>query len=265
MLIFQHNNLTAHEWAAVRRELRSGLQNAVSPPAQELSAAPENDLSSKIGIQVVRTNILDVAVRITELERLSGYQPEPHVLTDAAGKKVYSHDLSKKVWGRVNKAMEEDQLQQTNYPELSALLTGPIAVVAFPAITPAHLAAVLKVLAPSPPAYPAPTRRKSPGYYDPVAQSGFHKLMLVGGRVEGKAFDSDGLKWVGSIEGGLDGLRAQLVYMLQSAGMGLTNALDGASKSLWFTLENRKAMLEEEQKGLAESPAESPAEGEAKE
>ncbi len=117
------------------------------------------------------------------------------------------------------------------------------------------------MLAPSSPAFPAPTRKKNPGYYDPIAQSGFQKLMLVGGRVEGKVFDTNGLKWVGGIEGGLDGLRAQLVHMLQSAGMGLTSTLESASKSVWFTLENRKAMLEEEQKG----PSESEAQGEKQE
>ncbi|KAH8894225.1 hypothetical protein GQ53DRAFT_744964 [Thozetella sp. PMI_491] len=260
MLVFQHNNLTALEWAAVRRELRAGLQRAVIPPAVGPDGAliPPPDVASKIGIQVVRTSMLDVALRIVELERLTG--PLANAEDDAAsapkGKKAYNHDLSRNVWKRVDKAMKDNTLAESRYGELSAMLTGPIAVVAFPAITPAHLAEVLKILAPSAPNYPAPTRKKSPGYYDLAAQTGLQKLLLVGGRLEGKPFDMDGIRWVGGIEGGIDGLRAQLIHMLQSAGMGLTAALEGASKSLWFTMENRKAMLEEEQKG--------PSDGEAK-
>jgi large subunit ribosomal protein L10 len=81
--------------------------------------------------------------------------------------------------------------------------------------------------------------------------------MLVGGRIEDKVFDLEGVKWVGGIDGGLEGLRAQLVYLLQSAGLGLTTALEGASKSLWLTMESRRSVMEEEQNG--------PKEGEKKE
>jgi large subunit ribosomal protein L10 len=105
---------------------------------------------------------------------------------------------------------------------------------------------VLRTLAPSPPAFPAPLRRKRPGFYDPIAQSGFSKLILIGGRIEGKAFDNDGVKWVGGIEGGLDGLRAQLVALLQHAGLGLKTALEGHSEGLWLALEGRRTQLEEE-------------------
>lgn len=111
------------------------------------------------------------------------------------------------------------------------------------------MAAALKVLSPSPPAFPAPTRKKSPGYHDPIAQSGFHKLILVGGRIEDKTFDLDGVKWVGGIQGGLDGLRAQVVSLLHHAGLGLTTALEGHSKGLWLALEGRRTQLEEESNG----------------
>jgi large subunit ribosomal protein L10 len=47
------------------------------------------------------------------------------------------------------------------------------------------------------------------------------------------------------------------VYLLQSAGLGLTTALEGASKSLWLTMESRRSVMEEEQNG--------PKEGEKKE
>ena len=72
--------------------------------------------------------------------------------------------------------------------------------------------------------------------------------------------------WVGGIDGGLDALRAQLVYLLQSAGMGLTSALEGAGKSLWLTMESRRSVLEEESKPAAvEGEAKAEGEGEKKE
>ncbi len=80
-------------------------------------------------------------------------------------------------------------------------------------------------------------------------QNGLSKLLLVGGRIEDRIFDLDGVKWVGGIGGGLDSLRAQLVTMLQSAGMGLTSTLEGAGKALWLTMEGRRGMLEEAEKG----------------
>jgi hypothetical protein len=73
--------------------------------------------------------------------------------------------------------------------------------------------------------------------------------MLLGARVESKVFDLDGTKWVGSIQGGMDGLRGQLVAMLQGVGAGITNALEGASRSLYFTMESRRTVLEDEEKG----------------
>lgn len=60
-------------------------------------------------------------------------------------------------------------------------------------------------------------------------------------------FDQEGTRWVGAIEGGMEGLRAQLVQMLESVGAGVTGALEGVGKSLWFTVEGRRAMLKEEE------------------
>ncbi|KAK3051316.1 hypothetical protein LTS18_012446, partial [Coniosporium uncinatum] len=79
------------------------------------------------------------------------------------------------------------------------------------------------------------------------------KLMLLGARVEGRVFDDAGVRWVGGIQGGLDGMRAQLVGMLQSiGGAQITNALEAASRSLYFAMEGRKSMLQEEQDGKKE-------------
>jgi len=248
MLIFQHNNLTAVEWAAIRRELRVAL-------AEVPVGSDGVDVSPRIGIQVIRTRIFDVALKIIEFFDPSKVQPT--LATTLTGKKVktvYNHDLSEAAYKAI-KTADKAGLAESNsdYAQLAPLMVGPLAVLTFPTVSPAHLAAALKILSPSPPAFPPPPKKKSPGYYDPIAQNGLHKLLLVGGRIEGKVFDVDGVQWVGGIEGGLDSLRAQLMHMLQSAGLGLTTALEGASKSLWLTMESRRSVLEEAEKGPEET------------
>ena len=69
--------------------------------------------------------------------------------------------------------------------------------------------------------------------------------MLLGARVEGKTFDVDKTRWVGGIEGGLEGLRARLVQVLQGVGAGVTGTLEAASRSLYLTVEGRRMMLED--------------------
>ncbi|KUI52470.1 54S ribosomal protein L11, mitochondrial [Cytospora mali] len=242
MLIFQHNNITAKEWAALRRELRSALA-AVPPPAASPDGKTPVDITPSILLQVVRTHMFSQALKVEEF-----FDPATIPSSQKTGAKAeYTHDLSMAAYKAVkaiDKAIPEDSM----YAQVAPLMIGPLALLTFPAVSPQHLAAALSVLSPSPPAFPAPTRKKSPGYYDLTTQSGLHKLLLVGARIEGKVFDLEGAKWVGGIGGGLDGLRAQLVTMLQGAGMGLTTALEGASKSLWVTMESRRTMLEDEQK-----------------
>lgn len=238
MLIFQHNNLSAVEWAALRRELKFALAAVPDPATAASPEAPRPvDIAPYVQLQVVRTSMFRQALKILEF-----YNPAN--ATDAP----YTHDLSMAAYEAVKAAEAEAISADTMYAQLQPLLVGPLCLLTFPAVSPQHLAAALSILAPSPPAFPAPTRRKNPGYHDQITQSGLHKLMLIGGRIEGKAFDIEGARWVGGIEGGLDGLRAQLVGMLQSAGLGLTSALEGAGKSLWVTMESRRTMLEEEGK-----------------
>lgn len=243
--MFQTNNLTAVELAAVRRELRFALAAVPAPTASPDPNRPPVDIAPAILLQVVRTRMLNQALKIVEF-----YDPATVASPASADKKdkrAYKHDLSLPAYEAV-KAAEENIPTGSLYAELAPVVVGPMAIVTFPAVSPQHLAAVLSILAPNPPAYPAPTRRKNPGYWDPTTQSALQKMLLVGSRVEGKAFDNDGVRWVGSIEGGLDGLRAQLVGMLQNAGMGLTTVLEGAGKSLWLTMEARRTMLEDAEK-----------------
>ncbi|CAI4211981.1 unnamed protein product [Parascedosporium putredinis] len=236
---FQHNNLTAVEWIAVRRELKTALA-AVAPPLQQqqqqqLGEGQHVDLAPHVRLEVLRSRMFDVAMKIDEF-----FDPAL-AARDPATPRTDRH-------GPLADGKGIDPANST-YAQLSPLMSGPVAALVFPAVSPPHLAAALSVLAPTPGLFPAPPKKKNPGYYDPVVQAALAKLLLVGGRVEGKVFDVDGIKWVGGIDGGLDGLRARLVAMLQGVGLGLTNTLESGSKSLWLSLEGRKLQLEEEQKG----------------
>ncbi|KAI9158832.1 hypothetical protein HJFPF1_06831 [Paramyrothecium foliicola] len=239
ILFFQHSNLTAIEWAAVRRELKKALE---AVPATSSPSGPGNgDLATHVQMQVLRTNMFKVALRITEF-----HNPEAAAALADTARTTHGplvHDLSEAAYEATR---NKDVPQDSAFAQMEPLLIGPMAALVLPALSTAHLAAALSILSPVPGKFPAPTRRKNPGYHDPTCQEGLAKLLLVGGRIEGKIFDQAGVSWVGGIEGGLDGLRAQLVALLQGAGLGVTNALEGGSRSLWLALEGRKAQLEEE-------------------
>ncbi|EFZ03188.2 proteinrelated to ribosomal protein YmL11 precursor, mitochondrial [Metarhizium robertsii ARSEF 23] len=237
MLFFQHSNLTAIEWAAVRRELKKAI-DAVPKPSQP-SGLGFADLSSRMQLQVVRTNMFSVALRIVEFY-------SPHVSKTSLSAQVASqgqpaHDLSKMAYEAIREATVP---ADSAFAQLQPLMVGPIAVLVLPAVSPAHLAAALTILSPVPGVFPAPTRKKSPGYHDPICQNGLAKLLLVGGRIEGQIFDQAGVNWVGGIQGGVDGLRAQLINTLQGAGLGITEALKGGSRSIWLALEGRRLQLD---------------------
>jgi large subunit ribosomal protein L10 len=237
-LLFQHNNLTSSEWMGIRRELTKALRK-VDEAAATVSGKPLEDLAAGIKLQVIQTGIFAAALRVVEF-----YQPPAdgdaltHVLSQAA------HDA---VVGRKREHA------------LTPLLAGPLVLVTFPTVSPAHLKAALSTMAPIPPLFPAPTRRANPGWHDNAVQSGLQKLLLLGARIEGKVFDVEGFKWVGTIEGGLEGLRCQLVMLLQSMGAGVTRTLESAARNLYFTVEGRRSILEDEAKGLETSSDESKA------
>jgi large subunit ribosomal protein L10 len=228
MLLFQHNNLKSSEWVGIRRELSQALKKA--DEAQAATGKPFEDLASGIKIQIIQTGIFAAALRVVEF-----YRPDPQ---PAEG--TLTHALSE--------AAHEAVVNKKRAHALAPLLAGPLVALTFPSVSPQHLKAALSILAPSPPLFPAPTRKASPGWHEAAVQSGLQKLMLMGARVEGRVFDVEGAKWVGGIEGGLEGLRGQLVAMLQSMGAGVTNALESAAKNLYFTVESRRTMLEDEGK-----------------
>ncbi|KAL1653528.1 hypothetical protein SLS61_004038 [Didymella pomorum] len=246
MLIFQHNNVKAVEWMSIRRELAIALRKIDA----ERVAAGQEPIADQIRIQVIQTNIFASALKVVEFfapSELPTDHPDPRTPTSArvplTGNKVdderFTHGLSRHAYEVANNRKLKHDLEP--------LLSGPLAVVAFPQVSPQHLKVVLQILAPSAPDFPAPKRKANPDYYEPAVQSGLQKLMLLGARVEGKVFDLEGTKWVGSIPGGIDGLRASLVQMLQGIGGSLTSALEGASRSLYFTVESRRMDMEEKE------------------
>ena len=248
LLFFQHNNLTATELMALRRELAAAMRRV--DEAEGTAYAP----SIKLG--VVQTGILAAALRVIEsgffAEAHSSTPPPAHHATDprsassaalpnatpAASDPIFAHGLSTAAhqWA---KRMRRRPMQ------LRPVLSGPLLLVPLPAMSPAHLKTVLSLLAPSP-EFPAPRRRALPSYHEPAVQNGVQKLMLLAARAEDRVFDFEGARWIGGIEGGMDGLRARLVGLLQGGAASVTGTLEAAGRSLYVTMEGRKNQLEEE-------------------
>jgi large subunit ribosomal protein L10 len=249
ILLFQHNNVKAVELMGIRRELAIALRKLDDERAKNGQAL----YAEHIKLQIIQTGIFASALRVVEF-----FNPEEAILdhaqhptdprtptsaqipntTNSPEDARFKHGLSRRAWEVAsNKKLKT---------ELEPLLSGPLAIVAFPAVSPQHLKTVLSILSPSSD-FPAPRRKANPDLYEPSVQAGLQKMMLLGARVEGKVFDTDGTKWVGGIDGGIDGLRAQLVHVLQGVGGSLTGALEGASRSLYFTVEGRRMDLEEKE------------------
>jgi large subunit ribosomal protein L10 len=238
MLLFQHNNLKSLEWSGIRRELAKALRKV--DEARVAGGLPAENLADGIKLQVIQTGIFSSALRVVEY-----YKPEDQPHTTTLNPTEHGDGLRHVL----SKAAHEAVVKTRTSHALTPLLSGPLVLLTFPAVSPQHLKAALSILSPSAPQFPAPTRRANPTWHDPLVQNGVHKLLLLAARVEGRVFDIEGSRWVGSIEGGLDGLRGQLVAMLQGLGTGITNTLESTGKNLYFTVESRRTMLEDEEEG----------------
>ena len=245
LLLFSHFNLQSREWMSLRRELNIALQKC--------DEQTQSSLADSIKIQVIKAGIFESALRIVEYYRPPPPTSPPHPSdpeTQSSNSTIqnlsfdsndpgFTHSLSRQAHDSVAD-------MRGKHP-LTPLLAGPLAVMSFPEVSPPHLKAALSVLAPDKGAgFPPPTRRAMPGYYDVPVQSGVQKLLLLGARVDGKVIDQFDVRWVGGLEG-MAGLRAQLVGLLNAAGAGLVQTLEGAGKSLWLTVESRRTVLEEEE------------------
>lgn len=230
LILFQHSNLKATEWMAIRRELAQAMR------AVDTLLSSQIPLADRIKINIVQTRIFESALLVVE-----HFRPEllPSSPAPAAQKgPVFTHALSRTAY----EAGSDKKLAHPLHP----LLCGPLAVLSFPVVSTQHLKAALSILSPKAPLFAAPTRRANPGYYDLMVQAGLPKLLLLGARVEGTVVDADGTRWVGGIQGGIEGLRAQLVGLLGSVGAGVTGVLETTGRSLYYTLEGRRGMLEED-------------------
>ncbi|CAK1354338.1 hypothetical protein CB0940_01799 [Cercospora beticola] len=243
MIVFQHNNLKSTEFMGIRRELAAALRKVDEELAKNGNVG---NVGADAKLQVVQTGIFASALKVVEFWTP---QFEAESQQSAAAEALEHTQKLQTVSGLSSEAYKAAKSQKKKHG-LEPLLSGPLAVLTLPTVSPQHLKAALSILAPSPD-FPAPKRRTNPSYYEPAVQNGLQKLMLLGARVEGKAFDMEGARWVGSIEGGLEGLRGQLVAMLQGFGAGITSALSAASTNLYLTMESRKTMLEEEGKPKA--------------
>lgn len=263
LLIFQHNNLRANEWAAIRRELAIALRAVSAKSSAEASALGvkqqplSDDIAAKTRLQIITTNIFEAALRTLE-----HYKPPSQSSPTTSGvsapdqhEHTSTHYLSSAAHRAGQYAPTRTSPINKKPTTLSTLLSGPIAILEFPSLAPAHLAAALRILAPTSGAsseFAAPKRKDAPGLYEGTTQAGLQKLMLLGARVEGhqKAFDEDRLRRVAGLgaRGGLEGLRAEVVGLLQGVGMGLVGGLQGVSMGVWGALEGRRQALEAEGK-----------------
>lgn len=263
ILIFQHNNIKANEWLALRRELTRALRMvdkncAASAVAAAAAAATTtkvktditsggNDSSNNlfdiealaplIKIQTVQTGIFAAALRVVDYFKIDPITLNQNILDTSCSGFKFTHTLSKAAnrVAKKNKAIHD----------LSPLLSGPICVLYFPTVSPQHLKEAISILSPSLPDFPAPRKKSNPGWFDPAVQEAVQKLVLLGARIEKKTFDIDGIKMIGRIEGGLQGLQGQLLSLLQNIGITLTSSLESGSKNLYFTLETRRSQLED--------------------
>jgi large subunit ribosomal protein L10 len=229
------------EWVSVRRELSKALQKVDNSLVAD-GRAP-GAIGPAMKLQIIRSNIFEPALRVVEY-----YNPsQPSVLESLQTKgSVLSEKEDLALTHALSESAYRAALTQKGKHPLTTLLTGPVVILTFPTVSPQHVKAALQILAPQAPGFPAPIRRANPTYWDPSVQDGLKKLILLGARIEGKVFDMEGTRWVGGIDGGLDGLRSQLVRMLEGFGAGLVSTLESASKTLYFTMERRRNTLEEE-------------------
>ena len=233
ILIFQHNQIINQEWIAIRRELSVALRSVKAGPSDD---ALDMSATDYVRMQAIQKTMFRVATKMVE-----AYDP---ALAWKRGHR-WTHDLGRAAMDATREAKLDEK---SIFAHMKPLLEGPVALLTVPVVSPKHLATALGVLAPSK-EFPAPSRRRRPFYYEPVVQAGLAKLMLIGSRIDDRVMDSEEVKRVSGIEGGIDAMRAKLVGILQSAGLGVTGALEGTGRSLWMALETRRGVLEEEEKG----------------
>ncbi|KAI5819632.1 hypothetical protein BZA77DRAFT_275366 [Pyronema omphalodes] len=231
MLVFQHNNLKAVEWSALRREITAALA--------KLTPAGEHDaIAQHTKINVIRGGVFSAAMGVAEIYDKQG------------GKE---HGTSKEAYKLTNKKRQKHPL--------SPLLDGPVGIVTFPVMSPPHIKTVVDIMFPE---------GRSVKGLDPLALSAIQKLILLAARVDGHAasgsigtgrvVDGKMVRWVSALPG-FEALRGQVVAMLQSVGgADLVRTLDALPISAVRTIDAHRKVLS----GELDVKAEGEGEGEAK-
>jgi large subunit ribosomal protein L10 len=213
MLVFQHNNLRAVEWVALRREVKNTLS--------KLTPATDHDeIAQGVRIMMIRSGVFSSAIRVAEY-----YDP----------KNCAKHGTSREAYAMTK--------MRKNHP-LSSLVVGPIGIVTFPAVSPQHIKAVVDLM--------FPENRPAKGL-DPLALSGLQKLILLAARVDGdvasgrlgagEILDATNVRWVSALPG-FEALRGQLVGMLQSVGgADLVRSLEAIPTSVVRTVDAHRKVL----------------------
>ncbi|KAL7274335.1 hypothetical protein RUND412_002780 [Rhizina undulata] len=217
MIFFQHNNLRAVEWMAIRRELVMALEKVDE-------ANPELSLAGTTKITLVQSGVFASAMRVAEF----------YDATEGS-----AHGTSREAY--------EATIDKKKTHQLSAIITGPVGVLTFPTVSPPHLKVALGILFPE----KGPKRG-----LDPLATTGLQKLMLLAARVDGnvsggqignaRVLDGANVKWISTLPGVQD-LRGQLIAVLRSVGgADLVRNLESVGLGLARTVEARRKMLDEE-------------------
>lgn len=193
-------------------------------------------IADGIKINVLRGAIFDAAIRVADY-----YDP----------KMPSEHGTSKEAYAITTKK---------NKHSLAPIIAGPIGAVSFPKVSPEHLKVVLDVM--------FPDGRAIKGM-DPLALTGIQKLYLLAARVDGHAagqigkaetLDREKVKWVSTLPGE-DGIRGELVAILQSVGGGaLVQSLQSIGVNVVRTVDAHRKVLSGELEPKGEEAAEAPAE-----
>ena len=167
IVIFQHNNLKSTEWMGIRRD-------SITRYKRWMRTLQRMEIMSTLAMvrkmSVVQTGIFASALRVVEFwdpnfdsKESTVQPPDPKTATstpleDTKGEKddpVFTHGLSRQAWSTAKK---DKKLKHG----LEPLLSGPLALLTLPSVSPQYLKAALSILSPTK-AFPAPRRRTNPG------------------------------------------------------------------------------------------------------
>ncbi|KAL8908242.1 MAG: hypothetical protein Q9171_005522, partial [Xanthocarpia ochracea] len=163
ILLFQHNNLKATELMAIRRELAIALRKL------DQDDPSHSTPSQGIKLQIIQSRIFSAALRIVEYWNPPPSDPptsspqDPTTQSSVPGipntipsprDPAHTHSLSRRARNAV--------ISKKHTHPLSPLLSGPLALLTFPTVSPAHLKTALSILAPRAPGFAAPPRRTNP-------------------------------------------------------------------------------------------------------